>query len=181
MTWWALWVVGPLLVVVLAGGAGWCVWTAGRLDRMHLRLETARASLDALIQARAALAAELAGRVRDDASSAALLDAARQARDASTDTARWPAQSELSRCLRRYRADPSRSDACPDLLVRSLDDAARQLRMARRIHNDLAARTARLHAMRRIRWVRLAGHASTPSVIDFDDRFEPGADQPPEA
>jgi hypothetical protein len=57
-----------------------------------------------------------------------------------------------------------------DPLVAELTVVARRAALARRIHNDVAATTRRLHARRRVRWLRLAGHAGSPQMIDFDDR-----------
>lgn len=167
-----------LLVVTIALLAAWCVWTAGRLDRMHLRLELAAASLEALLQQRAAVAVELAvGGLGDPASHLLLLEAARAARD-SRDLAggeRWLAESDLTAALMAVEL-PS---AAEHPLVGELAGVARRAGMARRIHNDLAATTRRLHARRRVRWLHLAGHAAEPQMVDFDDRADFAVPGPP--
>ena len=40
---------------------------------------------------------------------------------------------------------------------------------------DVATRTAALHRRRWVRWFRLAGHATSPQPVDFDDRHDFGA------
>jgi hypothetical protein len=164
-------VVGLLLMLITV----WCVWTAGRLDRMHLRVEAARASLLTQLQHRASVATELAIGGLDPASSVLLLAAARAAREGEAregagrdDRDRWLAESELTAMLLAV-ALPSPAE---DPLVQELTDVGRRAALARRIHNDVTATTLRLHARRRVRWLRLAGHAVAPSMIDFDDRYD---------
>jgi hypothetical protein len=154
------------LALVLALVAMWLVWTAGRLDRLHLRLETARASLDTQLARRAGLAAELAStEAVDPASALLLLEASGRARG-ETGLERWQAESELTEVLRHVAVAGPGADS----LVADLDDAARRAGMARRIHNDLAAATRALHDRRRVRWFRLAGRAERPALVQFDDR-----------
>jgi hypothetical protein len=154
--------VGVLIGIL----AAWLTWTAGRLDRLHLRLETARASLDTQLARRAGLAAELAScGVLDPASALLLLEASGRTRG-ETGSERWQAESELTLVLRRVGAPGAETEP----LVAELDDAARRAGLARRIHNDLATSTQAMHDRRRVRWFRLAGHATRPALIDFDDR-----------
>jgi hypothetical protein len=164
-----LWIIVSLLVVA-AAAACWFSWTAGRLDRMHLRVEAAEASLRAQLHRRASLATELAGGgLGDPASALLLLETSRAARDsAESGPEHWLAESELTAAL--YALDLPPPDEEP--LVGELADAARKASMARRIHNDLAATTRQLHARRRVRWFRLAGHAASPSMVEFDDRSD---------
>lgn len=76
--WWVLAVAVLLLVLV----TGWLSWTAGRLDRMHLRCEASLASLQTQLVRRASLAAELAtGGLTDPASALLLLETAAVSRD----------------------------------------------------------------------------------------------------
>ena len=146
------------LAVVLVGL--WCFWTAGRLDRMHLRVEAARASLLTQLQRRASVATELAigGRRGPGLVGAAArgrpVGAGERGRAVIAD--QWLAESRADR-------DPAGARRCrppeDEPLVAELTDAARKAALARRIHNDVAATTGRLHGRRRVRWFRLAGHA----------------------
>lgn len=160
---WLALLVGVLVLVVLLGV--WCSWTAGRLDRLHLRCEAADAALRSQLQRRSAVAVELAGTgLSDPASALLLLEAAHRAREA-TGPATWQAESELTRTL--HLVDLPADSA--DLLAAELRDAAWKVSVARRIHNGLAADTLALRSRRRVRWFRLAGHAERPVMIDFDD------------
>lgn len=167
---WPVLIVGVAIVAAVLF-AGWCSWTAGRLDRMHLRLELAAASLEALLQQRASVAVELAiGGLGDPASQLLLLEAARAAREShdrpSAD--RWLAESDLTAVLLAVELPAPEEN----LLLVELLSVARRASMARRIHNDIAATTRRLHQRRRVRWFRLAGHAAWPEMVEFDDRAD---------
>ncbi|GDY67088.1 hypothetical protein SAV14893_064810 [Streptomyces avermitilis] len=75
-------------------------WTAGRLDRLHARIDAARAALDAQLLRRASVAQELAtAGVLDPAASIVLYEAAHAARQAEEEQ-REVAESELSQALR---------------------------------------------------------------------------------
>ena len=164
-------VLGSFLVVVAVLLGLWCWWTAGRLDRMHLRVEAARASLLTQLQHRASVATELAiGGLDDPASSVLLLAAARSAREGEGGGGadQWIAESELTAVLLALDL-PAVED---EPLLGELTDAARKAALARRIHNDVAATTGSLHRRRRVRWFHLAGHAESPQMIDFDDRCD---------
>ncbi len=159
----AVLLVGVLVLAVLL--AAWCSWTAGRLDRLHLRCEAADAALLSQLQRRSAVAVELAGTgLSDPASALLLLEAAHGAREA-TGPATWQAESELTRTLHLVDLPPDSAD----LLAAQLRDAAWKVTVARRIHNGVAANTLALRSRRRVRWFHLAGHAELPAMIDFDD------------
>ncbi len=154
--------------VVLALLAGWFSWTAGRLDRMHLRCDGAGAALTAALAERRALALEIAGQPTTDPATAVLLaDAA--AREPATDGS-WQQESAFSEVLRAvWPAEPA-TEQWAELLA-----ATRQVSIARRVHNDLASTARTLRERRRVRWFRLAGHARSPAMISFDD--EPPTDR----
>lgn len=164
-------VSGPLLalavglLVLFAVLAVWFTWTAGRLDRLHLRCEAADVALRSALLRRSSVAVELAGGGLDDPASALLLlEAAHRAREA-TAAEKWLAESELTQTLRLIDL-PAQS---ADPLVAELRDAARNVSVARRIHNDRVASTLALRSRRRVRWFGLAGRAEAPAMIDFDD------------
>ncbi|MET7640541.1 hypothetical protein [Streptomyces sp. NPDC005438] len=169
----ALWVAGLLLLLVVYLG-----WTAGRLDRLHTRIDTARAALDAQLLRRASITQELAtAGVLDPAASMLLYEAARSARQAEED-AREVAESELSQALRAVFAVSAQVEVVRrapggDETVTELAAALRRVAMARRFHNDAvrAARAVRRH--RKVRWFRLAGHAPFPLAFEMDDEPPP--------
>ncbi|MFD6288193.1 hypothetical protein [Streptomyces sp. NPDC060205] len=162
------------IVVALAAIGLYLSWTAGRLDRLHSRIDAARAALDAQLLRRASVAQELAtAGVLDPAASMVLYEAAHAARQAEEDH-REVAESDLSQALRAVfgeteqvaavQAAPGGEDA-----ARELAQAVRRVPMARRFHNDAvrAARALRRH--RKVRWFRLAGHAPFPLAFEMDD------------
>src|SRR5437868_9631517 len=101
------WVIDALFwisVVFLA--AVYVSWRPTRLDRLHIRVETARAALDAALVRRAAASLELAAsRLLDPATSLVLATAAHEARTADVDNREF-AESDLSRALRAVVDQP---------------------------------------------------------------------------
>jgi hypothetical protein len=164
-----IWVAVALVAVAL-----YLSWTAGRLDRLHARIDAARAALDAQLLRRASVAQELAtSGVLDPAASIVLYQSAHAARQAE-DEAREVAESELSQALRAVFAEPDamaavRAAPGGEQAARELTQAVRRVPMARRFHNDSvrAARALRRH--RSVRWFRLAGHAPFPVSFEMDD------------
>jgi hypothetical protein len=162
------------IVVVLAAVALYLSWTAGRLDRLHTRTEAARAALDAQLLRRASVAQEVAtAGVLDPAASIVLYEAAHAARQAENEQ-REVAESELSQTLRAVLAEPVavaavRQAPGGEQTATELIQAVRRVPMARRFHNDAvrAARALRRH--RKVRWFRLAGHATDPATFEMDD------------
>ncbi|MGW4458272.1 hypothetical protein ACWEJQ_19050 [Streptomyces albidoflavus] len=162
-----------IAVALLAIGV-YLSWTAGRLDRLHARIDAARAALDAQLLRRASVAQELAtAGVLDPAASIVLYEAAHAARQADEE-AREVAESELSQALRAVFGDAAQVDAVREApggteTADELAAAVRRVPMARRFHNDAvrAARALRRH--RTVRWLRLAGHAPFPLAFEMDD------------
>ncbi|GCE01731.1 hypothetical protein [Embleya hyalina] len=170
-----------ILLAVLAVGV-YLSWTAGRLDRLHARVDSSRAALDAQLLRRSAVAQEIAtSGLLDPASSLVLAGAAHEARNAAEEE-REVAESDLTRALRILFEAPDQADdlrARPggEELVAELQTAVRRVPMARRFHNDAVrgARAVRRHRL--VRYLRLAGHAPYPVTFEMDDE-EPHALQP---
>ncbi|MBW8704750.1 hypothetical protein MBT84_34660 [Streptomyces sp. MBT84] len=162
-----------ILVVLVAIGL-YLSWTAGRLDRLHARIDAARAALDAQLLRRASITQELAtSGVLDPAASIVLYEAAHAARQAEEDQ-REVAESELSQALRAVFEEAPQVQAVQQApggeeAARELTEAVRKVPMARRFHNDAvrAARALRRH--RKVRLFRLAGHAPFPMAFEMDD------------
>ncbi|MDX2525351.1 hypothetical protein ACSCB1_29180 [Streptomyces europaeiscabiei] len=162
------------IAVVLFAIGLYLSWTAGRLDRLHARIDAARAALDAQLLRRASVAQELAtSGVLDPAASIVLYEAAHAARQAEEEQ-REVAESELSQALRAVFADAQQMEVVREApggedAANELAQAVRRVPMARRFHNDAvrAARALRRH--RTVRWFRLAGHAPFPLAFEMDD------------
>ncbi|WP_280721707.1 hypothetical protein [Kitasatospora sp. MAA4] len=165
------WIWAAVAVVLFAV---YLSWTAGRLDRLHARIDAARAGLDAQLLRRASVAQELAtSTLLDPAASILLYQASHAARQADEEQ-REVAESELSQALRAVFAAPEQVEelrAAPggEEALSDLTSAVRRVPMARRFHNDAvrAARAVRLHRL--VRYFRLAGKAPFPLAFEMDD------------
>ncbi|MFJ1734064.1 hypothetical protein [Streptomyces sp. NPDC088254] len=162
-----------IVVVLLAVGL-YLSWTAGRLDRLHARIDAARAALDAQLLRRASVTQELAtSGVLDPAASIVLYEAAHAARQAEEEL-REVAESELSQALRAVFAETQQVEVVREApggeeAARELTEAVRRVPMARRFHNDAVGAARRLREHRKVRWFRLAGHAPFPMAFEMDD------------
>lgn len=178
-----------VLVVVLGAIAVYLSSMAGRIDRLHHRIETSHAGLDAQLLRRAAAAQDLASSgFLDPASALVLSSAAQEAIVASDedDDARAVAESELTRSLSALLGDredveaiveeAGPDSAVADQLVEELAVACRRVELARRFHNDVVRSCVHVRRKRVARWFGLAGHTAMPTSIDFDDTVPAGLD-----
>jgi len=162
------------LIVVLALFAGVYVsWRAGRLDRLHARVDAARAALDAALVRRSAVALEFAAcGLLDPATSMLIAGAAHDARAAGQPSER--AESDLTKALRAALGQPGSRAVLAELgqgeeLLADLEAAAHQVFLARKFYND----GVRVTQAARRRWLpriaRLAGGAPMPEFFEIDD------------
>ncbi len=148
-------------------------WRAGRLDRLHARVETARAALDAALVRRSAVALELAAcGLLDPATSMLVAGAAHDARAAGEPTEL--AESDLTRALRAALGQPGFQAALAewgrgDELLAELEAAAHQVFLARKFYNDAVAVTRAARRRWLVRVLRLAGGAPLPEFFEIDD------------
>ena len=174
-----IWVLLGALVV------GFVVWRlsalAGRLDRLHHRIDLANGSLDAqlLRRARAAEALATSGLI-DPGSAIVLSRAASNSRNAdpADPVERGIIESEMSRDLREVLADPedvAALRATPDgqELVDDLARACMQVTLARRFLNDGVQAARLLRRQRLVRVFRLSGTAPFPQMFEMDDEPPP--------
>ena len=167
------WFWAVLATVVAVTLLLWLSWTANRLDRMHHRIDVARASLDTHLLRRSGAALELAtSGTLDPARSLLLVDAASEARAAQDDFE--SAESDLSEALRAVLADPGevralRDDESVGPLLAELAADCRKVELARRFHNDVVVSARALRSRRRVQWLGLAGHAAPLETVDLDD------------
>ena len=158
-----------LLVLVLLGF--YLSWRATRLDRLHHRVEAARAALDAALLRRAAAVLDLAASPSLTAGERRVLtESANRARRAG-DHERGLAESDLSATLRavpaRIRTSP---EDAPDPRLEEVLVAARGVHLARVFHNDAVSDTRRARRSRLVRLFRLAGTATLPDYFEMDDQ-----------
>ncbi len=170
-------VISLIIIAAIAVIGVYVSWRAGRLDRLHTRVETARASLDAALVRRSSVALELASSgLLDPATSLLIADCAHNARSAQS--GRELAESDLTRTLRTVLSQPDFGASLEgrdgaDELLHELEAAAQQVFLARRFYNDAVAAT--LAARRRwlARLLRLAGGAPMPGFFEIDDILAP--------
>ena len=170
-----------VVVVVVVALASYLTWTAGRLDRLHQRVEAARVSLEAQLLRRAAAALELGGFLLSqglDRPEVEELHRAARTALAQPEPGREQAENALSGALRsavralHSAAGPQGAAALPagsqSRLV-ELDRAVVRVGLARHFHNDAVRDTRALRERRLPRWLRLAGHAALPAYFEIDD------------
>jgi hypothetical protein len=169
------WII-PVAVVLLGI---YLSWTAGRLDRLHWRVDASRAVLDAQLLRRSGAALDLAGTgLLDPASAVLVADAASRARTVDED-GREQAESELTESLGAALADPAytatlRSEQGAGAVLDELAAACRRAGHARRFYNDTVRAARRLRRKVLVRWLGLAGHAPWPETVELDDEVPKG-------
>jgi len=150
-------------------------WRAGRIDRLHARVEMARAALDVTLLRRSSVALELAtSGLLDPATSLLLAAAVHGTRTDGGDRPRDLAESDLTRALRAafsqpdFRSSLSGKEGADELLG-EVEATSHQVFLARKFYNDMVAvtRDARRRPLARV--LRLAGNAQAPEFFEMDD------------
>ncbi|MBE2997426.1 hypothetical protein IDM40_01720 [Nocardiopsis sp. HNM0947] len=155
-----------VLVLVLAGF--YLSWRATRLDRLHHRVETSWAALDAALLRRGAAVLDLAAAdVLDPDAARDLAAAATAARRAGAHEREF-LESRLSIALRRELERTGLPEAAAPFL-REITGSAKGVHLARTFHNDAVADTRRARRSRLVRGLRLAGSAALPDFFEMDD------------
>ena len=175
------WTIIVAAVLVLVLWSFWVSWRASRLDRLHNRVEAARAALDLALVRRASAAADLASSGQlDPATSLLLADAVGRARQAEPPE-RDLAESDLTRALRAtlgaagVRTELAESDpeGAAELLG-AVEKASQQVFIARKFYNDLAGRTIDARRRPLARTLHLSGRARAPEFFEMDDALTHG-------
>ncbi|MEV8506042.1 hypothetical protein AB0368_14590 [Actinoplanes sp. NPDC051475] len=150
------WVLAVLAVVALL--AAYLAWTAHRVERVHVRAQSAARALDAHLLRRAAAAAVVAERT----DFVELYAAARLALDAAAEE-REAAENDLTRQLKA--AALSGADPATVTLVAT----SRRVVLARQVHTDLVrdALTARGRPL--VRLLRMARRYERPRYFEMVD------------
>jgi hypothetical protein len=161
-----VWVAVAAIVVVAI--MLYASWAAGRLDRLHARLDAAAAAMDAQLRVRSETALRFAGAPTVPATVAEPLRAAAgHALSLPTlDHRREGAESALSRAVRYAvgELDERDRDTAHELL-----DASTRASIARRFHNDAVRDVLVVRRRRVVRLLHLAGHAPRPAYFEMDD------------
>lgn len=142
-------------------------WTAGRLDRLHARVDASWAALDAALVRRAAAARAVAGHLADADTARALDEAASAALDGTVDV-REMLENDLSRALKAALPLLVHDDA-GEAARAELETASTRVGLARSFHNHAVKDTRAVRLRRVPRALRLAGHRELPLFFEIDD------------
>lgn len=163
--------LNQILIILLILLIIWYLsFSASRLDRLHHRVETSWATLDTLLQKRAAIATEIVRESNLDPASAYLISSsARAARDASI-SERSEAESVLSESLKMIQetAGDESLELPSDLLV-ELSDVTSKIKLAINLHLEAVNAARKVRRKIIIRFFRLAGKAPEPVKYAFED------------
>jgi len=157
-----LWIVGIAFLVGF-----YLSWTAGRLDRLHARVDASWAALDAQLVRRAAAARAVAGHL-DDPQSGHPLDAAATAALEGTADRREMLENDLSRAL-KAALPVLVHDAAGESALAELETASTRVGLARSFHNAAVKDTRAIRFRRVPRALRLAGRREMPQFFEIDD------------
>jgi hypothetical protein len=160
-----------LLILLFVVLIGWYLsFSASRLDRLHHRVETSWATLDSLLQQRAALAHDIVSESNLDPATAYLISSsAATARNANI-VERSAAESVLSESLKLVQgAVIDHSLELPGDLLVELSDVTSKVKIAINIHLEAVNATRNVRAKPLIRLFRLAGKAPLPVRYAFED------------
>lgn len=155
------WVLAVACLLAAAWTAGLAVSQARRLHRLHLRVDAARAGLEAALAGRAAAALAATGSA--DPVFGAVFDTRMVGAGG-----REAAENGLGRVLARLdRA------VLPPVVREELAEAEQMLALARRVHNDAVRDTLELRSRRMVRLLHLAGAARLPGYFEIVDPADP--------
>ncbi len=155
--------------------------TAGRLDRLHGRVDTAYASLDVQLVRRGSAALDAAGSgLLDPASTLVLGDAAIAARDSQLEPLRrTQLESDLTKAIMvtigsKEDVEVLVEEPLGAEIVDAMSASFHRAALARRFYNDAVRACRAVRRQRIVRWFRLAGHTGWPQTVEMDDDIPPG-------
>jgi len=156
----------PLLIVVFIF-FWYLTFTASRLDRLHHRVETSWAALDALLQQRAALALEVSHLPGADPAVAMVLTQSAFLAGEAEIAERSEAEEGLAATVELLYETEEFHAKNPALSER-ISNVSKRIEMAMQLHRE-AVHTTRVQRSRPlVRLFRLAGRAPLPVVYPFE-------------
>jgi hypothetical protein len=165
-----VWIALGLVVLVFLGV--YSAWTAGRLDRLHARLDAAAVALDGQLKLRTRAAGRFCESPSVPANAVAELAEAVAAAAEATGLGhdREAIENRLSRAVHAAAADSAVGGLVPGTSEGvALVDAMTRAGFARRFHNDAVRDALVLRRRWIVRLLHLAGHAPRPQYFEIDD------------
>lgn len=165
---WLLWSL--LFISSLAIVGVYLSHMAGRLDRLHLKIEANKTGLHKALLLRAtraqALARDYPGNNRAAVEVIAIADESLTTDDPNR--ASWFVESRLTAALLKLSDEPDQNPNTEHWQRLAL--STRKVALARTFYNDTTRMCQNLRKRRVVRWLRLAGFADYPQPVNFDDR-----------
>lgn len=163
--------LGTLLTLLAIVIIGWYLsFLASRLDRLHHRVETSWATLDSLLQQRAALAQQIVAESNLDPATAYLISTSAISARKANIIERSAAESVLSESLKLVQnSAQDNSLELPSELLVELSDITNKVKMAINIHLEAVNATRNVRSKIFTRLFRLAGKAPLPVRYEFED------------
>ena len=159
-----------ILIVLILLVLWYLSFSASRLDRLYHRVGTSWATLDTMLQKRAAIATEIVRESNLDPATAYLISsAARSARDAAI-SEKSEAESVLSESIKVIQeiSYDETLEMPSDLLV-ELSDVTSKIKLAINLHLEAVNAAKKVRSKIVIRLFRLAGKAPAPVKYAFED------------
>jgi len=170
-----LWVLGLTLFF-----AWYLSNVAGRLDRLHLKAEAARLSLDTQLAYRTSAVGRLVEKLKAqnyqiDELAIVWEEVLRREADEVNDDLQWQYESALTLAINNlvntHQALLSNNEYAN--VIADLAQASRRVQYAKAFHNDAQRNALKVRRRWLVRAFRLAGRAKLPSLIEFDDSIAP--------
>ena len=153
--------------------------TAGRIDRLHRRIDVALISLDSHLLRRSGVTLELASSGFLDPASSVLISEAAHAARLSTDlssTQRDRAESELTSAINAVldleEVELIQGEVGGREILEECGAASRRVELSRRFLNDAVRACVQLRQQRSARWFHLAGHTPLPQTREIYDHVD---------
>lgn len=154
---------------------------AGRLDRLHLKVENARNALDRQLVLRTAICKEvvkidkLNQQHRDELTQAVNDSLAEELLDTHTNQ-EWVIESKVTNVLLKLFDESFKLINFEEhtKIIRETAAASRRVQFALTFYNDAATSAIRVRKRRLVRFFRLFGRASMPKMIEFNVQIPQG-------
>lgn len=171
-----IWILLVVAIIALFVFGLYLSMTAGRLDRLHRRIELAESALETQLMRRSSIAIELASYgLLDPATSMVVSNAAHAARVSADrsiqerDLAETNLTEALNAALEPEEFDFVLSeDGGPEILA-ELAAAAQRVELSRRFLNDAVRACMQVRRQRAVRWFNLAGRTAWPQFREMSD------------